>query len=146
ASSAVEGRPTSPSQRGSTPGCVRRRGRERAVRRTAYAVPRGCRGGRREASRRRPARCASFPPAWHPPPSSFPSGVHVGHGERGRVLRGIGRALGLAVAAHVPADDAEAVGEGRPLAVPQSTGGGVAVAQQKPRATPALLALHLDDG
>src|SRR3989454_8814031 len=50
------------------PRCARRKGRDRAARPGACAVPRAFRAGRPGASRRRPAGCAFSPRAWPPPP------------------------------------------------------------------------------
>src|SRR5712691_12682291 len=50
------------------PRCARRKGRDRAARPGACAVPRAFRAGRPGAFRRRPAGCAFSPPAWPPPP------------------------------------------------------------------------------
>ena len=61
-----------------------------------------------------------------------------------RVLARIVRALGLAVAAHVPADDPPAVAERGALAVPHAPGRRVAVPQQHRGPAPAVLILDLD--
>src|SRR3989449_3086350 len=50
------------------PRCARRKGRDRAARPGACAVPRAFRAGLPGASRRRPAGCAFSPLAWPPPP------------------------------------------------------------------------------
>src|SRR6266851_4138911 len=61
----VGGWRTSAAPRGSTPGCARRRGTDRAARHEPCAVPQALRAGRLGASRRRPAGCV-FLPTWPP--------------------------------------------------------------------------------
>ena len=77
-------------------------------------------------------------------PQVVEQGLHVRDREGRRVPGRVRRALGRAVAAHAPADDAVAVAEGAMLIVPHAARGGVAVAQEHHRSGAGRLVVDVD--
>ena len=72
-------------------------------------------------------------------------GRHVADGQRMRIERGVRGIAGLAMAAHVPQDEAVAVRKGGDLPIPHPTGRAIAVRQQDRRHIAVVLsgAVHL---
>jgi hypothetical protein len=70
--------------------------------------------------------------------------LHVGDDERGGVVLGVVGTVRLAVAAHVPGDDAPAIGERAMLVVPHVARGAVTVAEEHHRAVAGHVVIDLD--